>query len=50
MGECEGCKYEGWDGYDWPCADCSRINSLREDMFEPADEDEDESEDEDEDE
>lgn len=44
---CDGCKYEGCDGYDWPCADCSRINHLREDMFEPDDEDEDDGEDED---
>ena len=39
---CDGCKYQDCDGYDWPCADCNRIDYWREDMYEPEDEDDDE--------
>lgn len=38
MPSCEGCKYENWSGYDWPCTDCNRIE--RDDMYESDSEEE----------
>lgn len=35
---CEVCSYELYDGGDWPCCDCNRIE--RDDMYEPREEDE----------
>lgn len=35
---CGGCKYELYDGGDWPCCDCNSIE--RDDIYEPREEDE----------